>query len=864
MKLAVLSLVILAATAALAADEMKTHRVSQGPLVLSVECQGRLDAADRVKVRVVPTAFGGPLVVAEVLKEGGPVAAGEPLLRLDSAPLEEELRAARESAEQARARADDARRESQIAEDAARTRLARAEKGFAAAQQALEVFEKFEGPKMLRASELEIQGREDGLSNQKEELAQLEKMYEGTRLATETKEIVLDRTRRGVALAEAWLALAKKDRIVTTDYHHPQRERAVRDEVRFQTEELAEARAAAEIAARRKAAEVRAAEFGARQAAEKVAKLESDLERLTVRAPADGVLTPFELAPGDVVAARQPIAQVLGGARWIVRVQASADDLRVLALGTKVSVAFPEYREIAFGGRIQSIAPLGQEAKEATQFATVVTLEGTHPLLRTGIRATVRAETTLPSVLSVPRKAVHAVAGRPALHVRAADGFEVREVRLGAGNGAAVEVLAGIAAGEEVLLDAEPEAPREKPAEKGGKEKEEKITAPLGAALPLHEGSYLPSGPSRKGATPSATEPRPPPSPEDAYAKGVAFLLATQNEDGSWGSFESSRDGEIYLGTIASHAAFLEATTALCAMALEAPSRKSAPAARALARALAHMVKAPPVGRATGDTFYDVWTHAYLVTALSRLYRDNRFADERAKLEKVVRRELATLKDLQSADGGFGYYDFGHSLGTPSGHESTSFVTSVVLLALREAARAGFEVEASVAADALSCVERLRLPSGAYIYGTYAEMRPGVLFNRVKGSLGRSQPCNLALWAYGRDVTRAELAAGLANFQEHHHFIEIGKDRPRPHEAWYYTAGYYFLFGHYYAGLVIAELDAADQAKYRPWLAATLARLQDPDGSWFDFPLYGYHKPYGTAFALLGLEACLSPAEPLR
>ncbi len=353
--------------------------------------------------------------------------------------------------------------------------------------------------------------------------------------------------------------------------------------------------------------------------------------------------------------------------------------------------------------------------------------------------------------------------------------------------------------------------------------------------------------------------PSPPPteSPEAAYSLGVDFLVSTQNDDGSWGSFESSRPSEIWLGTIASHRAFRDATTALCVMALQEPSQTNEPARTALSRGLSYLLGAQPVGRATGEVFYGIWTHTYVVHALSKLHRDERFATQRDEIAAVVRREIDILAANQGANGGWGYYDFGHSLSTPTGAQSTSFNTASVLIALHEAQQAGFNVDPDLIHDGLRFLERMRVPSGAYLYGISAEMRPGALFNRVKGSLGRSQSCNLALWLLGRDITRDELLAGARNLREQHHFIEIGKGRPYPHEAWYQTAGYYFLFGHYYAALVIDELAPADRAEYGAWLARTMHRLQDDDGSWFDFPLYGYHKAYGTAYAVMTLEVCL-------
>ena len=366
---------------------------------------------------------------------------------------------------------------------------------------------------------------------------------------------------------------------------------------------------------------------------------------------------------------------------------------------------------------------------------------------------------------------------------------------------------------------------------------------------------------------PEETPPPVPPAetPEEALRLGVRFLVEAQNPDGSWGTFESARPWEVYLGTVASHRAFRDATTALCVMALQEASREDEIAAAALRRGIDYLVAADPALRATGDTFYDTWAHIYITQAMGRLHRDERFTDRRADLARVGAREIAFLAERQGADGGWGYYDFGYSRERPTGFQSTSFNTAAALLALHDASEAGFDVSEDMIHDALVCLERLRLPSGAYVYGTYAQMHPQALYNHVKGSLGRSQPCNLALWTYRRDITQDELRKGIEDFRTQHHFMEIGKGRPYPHEAWYFTAGYYFLFGHFYASRVMSELDVPAATDHQAWLAETMRRLQDPDGSWFDFPLYGFHKEYGTAFAVLTLQQSLhAPNEDLR
>ena len=40
-------------------------------------------------------------------------------------------------------------------------------------------------------------------------------------------------------------------------------------------------------------------------------------------------------------------------------------------------------------------------------------------------------------------------------------------------------------------------------------------------------------------------------------------------------------------------------------------------------------------------------------------------------------------------------------------------------------------------------------------------------------------------------------------------------------------------------------------------LAQQVMPFQEPDGSWWDYAMWDYHKPYGTAFAIMTLLRCL-------
>lgn len=353
-----------------------------------------------------------------------------------------------------------------------------------------------------------------------------------------------------------------------------------------------------------------------------------------------------------------------------------------------------------------------------------------------------------------------------------------------------------------------------------------------------------------------AADPQPP-TPAEAYARGIEFLLSHQNADGSWGTFESARPSEIYRGTVASFRAFGDASTALCVMALLNPSHHDQRVDDALMRGVDHMLASPPVGRATPTTFYNTWAHTYRLRAFAQLLMDERFAERTEAIRRAIDAELAFLLPIQGLDGGWGYYDFNQGMSPPSGIQSTSFNTASIIVALHELQQAGVEIEPRVFRDAMRCVSRMRLPSHAYVYGTQHLHIAGANFNLVKGSLARMQPCNYALYLQGGGVNEAALAVGLDLLREHHQFLDIAYGRPRPHEAWYQNSGYYYLYGHSYASMIAATLGGETARDFLDWQSNILAARQNADGSWYDFPMYGYHRAYGTAFALFSLEHAL-------
>jgi hypothetical protein len=348
-----------------------------------------------------------------------------------------------------------------------------------------------------------------------------------------------------------------------------------------------------------------------------------------------------------------------------------------------------------------------------------------------------------------------------------------------------------------------------------------------------------------------------------AIDRGIGFLLKDQNRNGSWGSPERTKDLNIIAG-IGSHHAFRTAVTALCVSSLIEVADLKRPAVReAVERGESFLFEQlSEVRRDEPMLIYNVWTHAYGIQALVDMY--GRLPDDAARREKIVgliREQFDKLGKYESAEGGWGYYDFTAGTQRPAS-SSTSFVNAAVLVAFDNARRIGVEPPPKLVDRALKMIQFQRKPDNTYIYGTYLRNKPMMPVNRPGGSLGRSQACNLALRIWGdTSIEDTVCREWLDRLISRNGWLDMGRKRPIPHESHFQVAGYFYYFGHYYAALTIPLLPPADRPFYQDHLARILLGHQEADGSWWDYPLYNYHQQYGTAFSLMSLHLCRKSAE---
>jgi len=395
--------------------------------------------------------------------------------------------------------------------------------------------------------------------------------------------------------------------------------------------------------------------------------------------------------------------------------------------------------------------------------------------------------------------------------------------------------------------------------------------------LPLLAGEEKPALKKTSPLAETGPRPRPvaaPPAAEidAAIGRGVEFLLKTQNKNGSWGSADIYRPGDVYAPVPGSHHAFRAAVTAMCISALIEVGGDRPEIVKSLDRAEAWLFQnLPHVRRTTTgyppseevpDAFYNVWAHAYSLPALAHMLgRKTDDADRARKIHELIKQQIDMLERYEVVDGGWAYYDITNITKKPAG-SSISFVTAAVLIGLAEAKKVGEDAPQRLIDRGKASIIRQRKPDFSYDYGEYLKYMPQHPINLPGGSLGRSQACNAAMRIWGdTQVTDAIIKNWLDRLFARNGWLDMGRKRPIPHESWFYVAGYFFYFGHYYAARCIELLPEADRPAFQDQLAHVLLAVQEKDGSWWDFPLYNYHQQYGTAFALMSLGKCRHAAE---
>jgi len=433
-------------------------KVERGDLLITFERHARVEPASRRAVRYEPEVFGGRLELAERTRVPGPVKAGELLGMLAARDFNEQLDDAHTLAAEADRRLEVTRHERRIGLEQAQIAVDRAEFAAGIAQRALALFTEYESAKALEMQAISLEWQRESLKDQRIELDQLEKMYKGTSLAEETKDIVLERARRALTRTERQSQYWDRDFRKYVDVAHPQETKRITDTARFSGFDLEVARVNARLAGVRAELDLAAAERGVRDAKRKAERLERDQVRLTINAPTDGYWLPQVREAGDGVQPWQAIGEIVEMAPMRLRGTLDPAAFRVLQpqadgsfVGSIAHLRFTARPELVATARITELASIGSAEGESTAFPFTASIDGDTTGVMIGFDTLVYGKRSLEGVLLVPEKAVSGGPARPVVKRKTGDAEEEVNVRVGPSAGGKTVIMDGLNEGDVVV-----------------------------------------------------------------------------------------------------------------------------------------------------------------------------------------------------------------------------------------------------------------------------------------------------------------------------------------------------------------------------------------------------------------------------
>ena len=347
-----------------------------------------------------------------------------------------------------------------------------------------------------------------------------------------------------------------------------------------------------------------------------------------------------------------------------------------------------------------------------------------------------------------------------------------------------------------------------------------------------------------------------------SITRGVDFLTADQNKNGSWGSATRTKDLNIYAPLPGAHHAFRAGSTGLALSGLiDSGDIRPEVTASIEKAAVWSAENLPKLRRADQTSTFNIWGHAYGLRSLVRLHERAQNTAKKAQYKALAQQQVDLVNRYEDINGGFGYLDLFDNFTSqkPSGI-TTSFSSATVLLAMFEARETiGVILNDIVVQTSLDSIKQQQFPDKSYAYSYYHIRRPRAHINRPAGSLARSQSCNAALRVLGREGITDEVIIEWADrFLARNGWLQIAMKRPVPHDTHFQISGYFYYYGIYYFTESVRLLPPEKQKPYAEKLAALILSKQEKDGSWWDYPLYDYHQPYGTGYCLMALAWCKS------
>jgi HlyD family secretion protein len=187
----------------------------------------------------------------------------------------------------------------------------------------------------------------------------------------------------------------------------------------------------------------------------RIAAAEATIMLASIEAPFDGVITEFNVRPGDNAVANQNAFRIDDLSRLLLDVRVSEVDINRIHVGNTVNLTFDAIQGREYRGVVTQVSNVGTVNQGIVEFLVTVELEEQDEYVKPGMTAAVNVVVErLENVLLVPNRAVRSVDGQRVVYVIRNGSMERVSITLGATSDTNSEVANGdIRSGDEIVLN---------------------------------------------------------------------------------------------------------------------------------------------------------------------------------------------------------------------------------------------------------------------------------------------------------------------------------------------------------------------------------------------------------------------------
>ncbi len=448
------------------------HKVERKPLKIETKLSALFVASDTQEVALRPEAWS-TFKVVEAVEHGTHVNKGDVLVRFDDEKIE--LKLADEMLDQQLGELAMMRLEEEFPRDKRLMEL-RYENARRRHEQLLEDYEHYKNidrPFFVEVTNYRFQEAKESLASQKEELDQLEKMYDADELTEETEAIVLRRQRFEVETAELIMKLQTADRDYALKVQLPRRDQSYDTLLEEAELALQQSKTAKESGLTRSRYELEKKRDARARSVDRHSKLVSDRALMVLRAPTDGTVYygrcvngkwsevasyTAKLKPFGNITANKVLMTLVNQRPLYVRAAITEKELPDFAVGQSVTLVPAGDTDLELPGEVTKVSSIPGSDKKFTAIVEVDTVSAPDWLVA---GMTCKANVTIyenPSALVIPIKLVQTDEDdKKKKYVMLVDPEQDkpvrRDVKLGREKEKLVEVLKGLKEGDEIVKE---------------------------------------------------------------------------------------------------------------------------------------------------------------------------------------------------------------------------------------------------------------------------------------------------------------------------------------------------------------------------------------------------------------------------